>query len=111
MNFGLAFVSPFFDRKVSHSCTAASTVIDFCRMGTPHATPPNRSQAWRRADELVRFCSGLESPLVLPLPDPLPIDSSLGLRPVELAPQEAATLGGVTICFISDNPPSVGGRF
>ena len=46
------------------------------------------------------LCSGLESPLVLPLPEPFPIESGLGLRPVELAPQGTATPGGVTICFI-----------
>jgi hypothetical protein len=46
------------------------------------------------------LCSGLESPLVLPLPEPLPIESGLGPRPVELAPPGTATPGGVTICFI-----------
>jgi hypothetical protein len=46
------------------------------------------------------LCSGLESPLFCPLPELLPIESGLGLRRVELAPQRTATPGGVTICFI-----------
>ena len=41
MNFGIVLVSPFFD--VSHSCTVASTVMDFCGGTTPQATPSDGS--------------------------------------------------------------------
>ena len=41
MNFGIVLVSPFFE--VSHSCTVASTVMDFCGGTTPQATPSDGS--------------------------------------------------------------------
>jgi hypothetical protein len=86
MNIGLVLVSAFFDRNSSHSCTAASTLMDFCEMGFPSSNALKSASKLTGVANSLCLRSGVESPPVLPLPELLPIKDGLGVRPVELGP-------------------------
>jgi hypothetical protein len=99
MNLGFVLVSPFFDRNVSHSCNRGLDGEGLRPDGFPLKQCLQIVLKFGSVPKGFCFRSSLESPLVLSLPELLPIESGLGLGPIELAPKRTAAPGGVAICF------------